>query len=217
MLNMDMVGRLESGPLIVNGVGTAEEWEQMIAEAAATVGVEVAFGESGYGPSDHTSFYTGDVPVLHFFTNVHGDYHKPTDDWEQIDGEGLYRVATLVANIAERVVESPTRLTLLRTEAPPSASRDGGYGAYLGTVPDFAPVDFGVRLSGVRAGSPAEAAGMREGDVLIRFAGEEIADLYAFTDALRAHSPGDTVEVVVQRDGAELPLMAILGSRGDRE
>ena len=217
MLNMDMVGRLEGGPLIVNGVGTAVEWEQIVAEAAATVGVEVAFGESGYGPSDHTSFYTGDIPVLHFFTNVHGDYHKPSDDWEKIDAEGLYRVAMLVANIAERVAESPTRLTLQRTEAPPSAGRDGGYGAYLGTVPDFAPVDFGVRLSGVRASSPAEAAGLREGDVLIRFAGEEIADLYAFTDALRAHSPGDTVELVVLRDDGELTLRAILGSRAERE
>jgi S1-C subfamily serine protease len=123
----------------------------------------------------------------------------------------------LVANIGERVAESPARLTLQRTEPPPTAGRDGGYGAYLGTVPDFAPVDFGVRLSGVSAGSPAEEAGMREGDVLIRFAGQEIEDLYAFTDALRTHSPGDTVEVVVQRDGEEVPLVAVLGTRGERE
>ncbi|MEE9470348.1 MAG: PDZ domain-containing protein, partial [Gemmatimonadota bacterium] len=87
----------------------------------------------------------------------------------------------------------------------------------LGTVPDFAPVDFGVRLSGVRAGSPAEQAGMQKGDVLIRFDGEEIEDLYVFTDALRSHATGDTVEVVVLREGEEVPLVAVLGNRGERE
>ena len=216
MLNLDMVGRLGSGQLIVYGVDTAAEWEELVSETAAELGLEVAFNGSGYGPSDHTSFYSQDIPVLHFFTNVHSEYHKPSDDWELIDVEGLFSVSALVAGIAERVAERPTRLTLQRTEAPPPA-REGGYGAYLGTVPDFAPVDFGVRLSGVSAGSPAEQAGMQKGDVLIRFDGEEIEDLYVFTDALRAHAPGDTVEVVVLREGEEVPLVAVLGSRGERE
>jgi hypothetical protein len=216
MLNLDMVGRLGSGQLIVYGVDTAAEWEELVSETAAELGLEVAFNGSGYGPSDHTSFYSQDIPVLHFFTNVHSEYHKPSDDWELIDVEGLFSVSALVAAIAERVAERPTRLTLQRTEAPPPA-REGGYGAYLGTVPDFAPVDFGVRLSGVSAGSPAEQAGMQKGDVLIRFDGEEIEDLYAFTDALRSHAPGDTVEVVVLREGEEVPLVAVLGSRGERE
>lgn len=216
MLNLDMVGRLGSGPLIVYGVDTAAEWRELVSETAAELGLEVAFNGSGYGPSDHTSFYSSDIPVLHFFTNVHSEYHKPSDDWELIDVEGLFSVSALVAGVAERVAERPTRLTLQRTEAPPPA-REGGYGAYLGTVPDFAPVDFGVRLSGVRAGSPAEQAGMQKGDILIRFHGEEIADLYVFTDALRSHAPGDTVEIVVLREGEEVPLVAVLGSRGERE
>ncbi len=216
MLNLDMVGRLGSGQLIVYGVDTAAEWEELVSETAAELGLEVAFNGSGYGPSDHTSFYSQDIPVLHFFTNVHSEYHKPSDDWELIDVEGLFSVSALVAGIAERVAERPTRLTLQRTEAPPPA-REGGYGAYLGTVPDFAPVDFGVRLSGVSAGSPAEQAGMQKGDVLIRFDGEEIEDLYVFTDALRSHAPGDTVDVVVLREGEEVPLVAVLGSRGERE
>jgi hypothetical protein len=217
MLNMDMVGRLGSGPLIVYGVDTATEWEELVSGAAAELGLEVAFNGSGYGPSDHTSFYSADIPVLHFFTNVHSEYHKPSDDWELIDVEGLFSVSALVAGVAERVAERPSRLTLQRIEAPPPAAREGGYGAYLGTVPDFAPVDFGVRLSGVRAGSPAEQAGMQKGDVLIRFDGEEIKDLYVFTDALRSHAPGDTVEIVVLREGEEVPLVAVLGSRGERE
>ncbi len=216
MLNLDMVGRLGTGPLIVYGVDTAAEWERLVNDTAAELGVEVAFNGSGYGPSDHTSFYSQDIPVLHFFTNVHSEYHKPSDDWELIDVEGLLRVSALVAGIVERVAERPTRLTLQRAEAPPPVS-EGGYGAYLGTVPDFAPVDFGVRLSGVSAGSPAEQAGMHKGDVLIRLGGQEIEDLYAFTDALRSHAPGDTVEIVVLREGEEVPLVAVLGSRGERE
>lgn len=217
MLNLDMVGRLGTGPLIVYGIDTAAEWEELVSGTAAELGLEVAFNGSGYGPSDHTSFYSSDIPVLHFFTNVHSDYHKPSDDWELIDVEGLFSVSALVADVAERVAEWPTRLTLQRTEAPPPAASEGGYGAYLGTVPDFAPVDFGVRLSGVRAGSPAEEAGMQKGDILIRFDEEEIEDLYVFTDALRSHAPGDTVEIVVLREGEELPLVAVLGSRGGRE
>ena len=213
MLNMDMVGRLEGDPLIVYGTGTAAEWEELISAAVAVGDVEVAFQDSGYGPSDHTSFYSNEVPVLHFFTNVHGDYHKPSDDVERIDFAGLERVAALVADVALRVADRPMGLTLLRTEAPPPASQEGGYGPYLGTVPDFAPVDYGVRLSGVRAGSPAEGAGMQAGDVIVRFGGTDIADLYAFTDALRAHSTGDTVTVVVLRDGEELALLAVLGER----
>ncbi len=216
MLNLDMVGRLGAGPLIVYGIDTAAEWEELVSGTAAELGVEVAFNGSGYGPSDHTSFYSSDIPVLHFFTNVHSEYHKPSDDWELIDVEGLFSVSALVAGVAERVAERPTRLTLQRTEAPPPA-REGGYGAYLGTVPDFAPVEFGVRLSGVRAGSPAEQAGMQKGDVLIRIDREEIEDLYVFTDALRSHAPGDTVEIVVLREGEEVPLVAVLGSRRERE
>ncbi len=217
MLNLDMVGRLGEGRLIVYGTDTAAEWGELVGGVASAGGIDVAFNGSGYGPSDHTSFYAGDVPVLHFFTNVHTDYHKPSDDWESIDVDGLVRVADLVAEIAQRIADRPTRLTLQRSEAPPPARSEGGYGAYLGTVPDFAPVEFGVRLSGVRAGSPAEAAGMMKGDVLIRFDGEEIADLYAFTDALRAHAAGDTVAIVVLRDGQEVELVAVLGSRGDSE
>jgi membrane-associated protease RseP (regulator of RpoE activity) len=213
MLNLDMVGRLESGALIVYGTGTAAEWEELIAPAVAAGDVEVAFQDSGYGPSDHTSFYSSDIPVLHFFTNVHGDYHKPSDDVEKIDVAGLERVAALVAGVALRVADRPSGLTLLRTEAPPEAAEEGGYGPYLGTVPDFAPVENGVRLSGVRAGSPAEAAGMQAGDVIVRFGGAEVSDLYAFTDALRARSPGDTVRVVVLRDGQELTLQAVLRER----
>src|SRR5688500_9561975 len=103
MINMDMVGRLGDQPLIVNGVGTAEEMEAIVREAAAETGTEIAPSPDGYGPSDQTSFYARDIPVLHLFTNVHGEYHKPEDDWQLIDYEGIERVADFVAEIVDEM------------------------------------------------------------------------------------------------------------------
>lgn len=218
MLNMDMVGRLGEDPLIVYGTGTAAEWDELLTSEADEDGIELRLGEEGFGPSDHTSFYAKDVPVLHFFTNVHGDYHRPSDDWQKIDAEGLERVAGLVADLARRVSDRDASLTLREGAGAPRQGGDegGGYGAYLGTIPDFGPVDRGVRLSGVTAGSPADRAGLREGDVIVGFDGDDVEDLYALTDALRAHATGDTVEITVLRDGEERTTTAVLGSRDER-
>jgi hypothetical protein len=215
MLNMDMVGRLRDRPLIVNGRGTAQEWPRFIAEAAKAESIEVVTGEDGYGPSDQTSFYARDIPVLHFFTNTHSDYHRPSDDWETIDAAGLKRVASLVARLATAAADHRPTLTLVRGAGrPPAQGGGGGYGAYLGSIPDFTPVERGVRITGVRAGSPAEKAGLTEGDTIIRFDDTDIADIYAFTNALRARKPGDSVLVTVLRDGREVALQVVLGSRG---
>jgi hypothetical protein len=214
MLNLDMVGRLEDDPLLVYGVETAAEWRAIVRAAADAAGVPVVKHGDGFGPSDHTSFYARDIPVLHFFTNVHEDYHRPSDVWERVDADGLRRVSALAAEIAREVADRRPPLTLQRgAGAPQQAGAGTGYGAYLGTIPDFSPVEHGVKLSGVGAGSPAERAGLRQGDVIVAMNETEIADLYAFTDALRERRPGDEVRVTVLRDGARLTVRAVLGSR----
>jgi hypothetical protein len=213
MLNLDMVGRLGAGPLIVNGTGTATEWQNVINDAAAAQNLQLTLNPDGYGASDHTSFYLRDIPVLHFFTNVHSEYHNPDDDWEKIDAAGIEKVAAVVTTIAQRVASKDAALTLVKTP-PPAPAQGGGYGAYLGTVPDFAPVKYGVKISGTRAGSPGDVAGMKAGDIIIRFDDEEIADLQAMTNALRKRKPGDAVRVTVLRDGKEVVLNATLGRRG---
>ena len=221
MVNMDMVGRLGEAPLIVNGVDTAAEWKTLLEPAAERAGVALAMSGEGYGPSDHTSFYSKDIPVLHFFTNVHGDYHRPSDDWDRIDGDGIERVARIVTDVATAVANRRPILTLQRGagEPPPPAGEATarGSGTWLGTVPDFTPVDRGVRLSGVSPGSPAEKAGMTAGDVLIGFGEHEIADLQALTDALRAHKPGDEVEIRLLRDGRDVRMRVVLGARPARQ
>jgi hypothetical protein len=216
MLNMDMVGRLGAGPLIIYGVDTAAEWRAVLEAEASRLELDLALRGEGYGPSDHTSFYIQDVPVLHFFTNTHSDYHRPSDSWDRIDAPGLERVARLVAAVAYRIGEPAVRLTLQRGagEPPRHGSGRAGSGAWLGTVPDFSPVARGVLLGGVTAGSPGEQAGLRKGDVLIRFGAYDVADLEGLTEALRAHAPGDEVELVVLRDGQSVRLRATLGRRG---
>ena len=214
MINLDMVGRLGAGSLIVSGVDTADEWRALLAPAAASVGLALAQRGEGYGPSDQTSFYVKDMPALHFFTNTHADYHKPTDDWDKIDAAGLDKVAAMVTAVAASAAAETTTLTLRRGAGqPPSAAGSGGYGAYLGSVPDFTPVDRGVKLSGVTAGSPADQAGIRAGDVIIGIGNTDVADLQAMTDVLRAHKPGDTVSVTVLRDGQPRTMTVTLGDR----
>jgi membrane-associated protease RseP (regulator of RpoE activity) len=215
MLNMDMVGRLATGTLIVYGVDTAGEWLSLLEPAARRAGVEMATRGEGYGPSDHTSFYTKDIPVLHFFTNVHGEYHRPGDDWELIDAPGLESISTMVAEVALGTANRRPLLTLQRgAGAPAPAGGEGrGYGAYLGSVPDFTPVETGVRISGVSPGSPAELAGLQAGDVIVRIGEHAVPDLQGMTDALRAHEPGDEVAIRFLREDREATVRVVLGTR----
>ncbi|MGD2044667.1 MAG: M28 family peptidase [Gemmatimonadota bacterium] len=221
MLNLDMVGRVVDDQITVFGTGTAEEWDGILTAANEQLDDPLTIGENpdGYGPSDQSSFYGEGIPVLHFFSNTHVDYHRPTDDWQKINAEGMDRIRDLTANVASRLATaSPdlVALTPVRQEQPSpveSSSSSSGYGPYLGTIPDMTPRDFGVRLTGVREGSPAAVAGIQGGDVIVEFDGNEIADIYAYTYALQAHESGDEVTIVVERDGERVTVTAVLGDR----
>jgi hypothetical protein len=216
MVNLDMVGRLRHDRLIVYGTGSATEFPDLLDSLNRLAGFELALRPDGYGPSDQSSFYAAGVPVLHFFTNVHEDYHRSTDDWEKIDVGGLARVAAFVTAVTETLANRPERPTFVALPVAAhggSATGTGGYGAYLGTIPDMAGGGSGVRLAGVRAGSPAEQAGLRADDVITKIGDYEVPDLEAMTSALRSYKPGDTVEVVVRRGNSLTTLTATLGSR----
>jgi hypothetical protein len=229
MINLDMVGRLENGALTVFGMATATEWDGMIRDVNARQAQPLALSllPDGYGPSDHSAFYGKGIPVLHFFTGTHADYHRPSDDWQRVNGPGIERVAALAADVAARLTGTTTivasSLTPIVTAPPhaaggapgdPSAApTSSGYGPYFGSIPDMTPQTFGVRLTGVRDDSPAARAGLREGDVIVSFAGKETPDLYAYTYALQEHKPGDRVEVVVVRGGQRVTVTAVLTER----
>ena len=228
MMNMDMVGRLRENTLTVYGTGTAEEWPNLLEELNQTQDQPFVLASipDGFGPSDHSSFYGAEIPVLMLFTNTHSEYHRPEDDWQTINQEGLERVSSFAADIVTEVAGTGTSEVLTVTfvegagnphggamPADQDAPASPGYGAYMGTIPDMTPQDFGVRITGVREDSPAEKGGLRGGDTLVEFGGKEITDLYAYTYALREHKPGDEVVVVVLRDGERLSLNVVLGSR----
>jgi hypothetical protein len=214
MINLDMVGRLGHGPLIVYGMGTAAEWKTIVTKVAEKNHVAVNLVDDGYGASDHTSFYLKDIPVLHLFTNVHSDYHQPGDDWDKIDQGGMLHIATMVAEITHQLADKRTTLTLIKGAGKPPAPAGAprGSGASLGTIPDMgAVVARGVKLSGVRGNSPADSAGLKAGDIILKFDDTEIEDLQGMADALRTRKPGEHVRITVLRDGKELVLDATFG------
>jgi hypothetical protein len=217
MINLDMVGRLRQKRLIVYGSRTAREFPALLDSINWHAGLDLKAQGDGYGPSDQSSFYAAGRPVLHFFTDLHEDYHRTTDDWQKINVEGFDQVAAFVTGVVTALGNRPLPLTAV-TETPrlPSAGASLGadYGAYLGTVPDMTDSPGGVRLLGVRAGSPAERAGLRGDDIITRIGEMNVPDLQAMTDALRSHQPGDTVDIVVRRGNADITLRATLGSRG---
>jgi len=224
MINMDMVGRLRDNTLTVMGTGTAEAWPAIIERVnqSQSEPFTITSIPDGRGASDHNEFFGADIPVLMLFTNTHAEYHRPEDDWNLINAEGLERVTRFATGLTGEVAgvaphNAPTLTFVEAEEEPqqggPTRSSPAG-GVYMGGIPDMTPQDFGVRITGTRAGSPADKAGLVEGDIIVEFGGKEVSDLYAYTYALREHKPGDEVVVVVLRDGERVSLTAVLGRRG---
>jgi hypothetical protein len=215
MLNLDMVGRLKDNRLMVLGTGTAAEFPVLLENANRSAGFDLKLSGDGYGPSDQSSFYKRQVPVLMLFTGAHADYHRPTDGWDRINEQGLWRVTGFAAALVESLDARP-RTHYLKAKADSTAGRIGGgsgYGAYLGTIPDFSQTEGGVLLSGVREGSPAEQAGLTPGDVIVKFDDVHIDNLYDYAYALRSRKPGQPVRLAVQRKGDRIEVTVTLGKR----
>ena len=219
MLNMDMVGRLRNDRLAVLGGDSAEEWEAVIQPFCAEFELECELGGDGYGPSDQMSFYAAGVPVLHFFTGAHDDYHKPSDDTASINAAGGVRIANLVAEVALELT-TLEGLTYQAAEAPAPLGDVRSYGASLGTIPDYtgSPDNRpGMRLAGVRPGGPADEAGLQRGDWIVELSGREIRDIYDLMYVLREAKPGEQSNVVVEREGERIERPVTFGeSSGTR-
>lgn len=216
MLNLDMVGRLRNARLLALGAGTAREFPALLDSLNTPPRFDLRASGDGWGPSDHAVFFATRHPVLHFFTDLHEDYHRSTDDWDKLNVAGIAQVAQFVSDLALALANRPGPLTFVDSPRPQAAAGGAGYGAYLGTIPDMSGggVSDGVRITGVRAGSPAEQAGLAAGDVITAIGDKHIGNLYDMTDALRSHQPGDTVVIVSRRDGVERRATTVLGKRG---
>jgi membrane-associated protease RseP (regulator of RpoE activity) len=211
---MDMVGRLRNNRVSVLGGDSAEEWRDIVLPLCAELGLQCQLGGDGYGPSDQTPFYAAGVPVLHFFTGSHEEYHKPSDDVEHINAAGGARIANLVADIATGL-SGIEGLTYVETEAPSPQGDVRGYGASLGTIPDYtgAPDDRpGMLLAGVRPGGPADQAGLKKGDRVVELAGRKVRDIYDLMYVLRDVKPGERGNVVVERGNEVIEATVVFGT-----
>ena len=165
----------------------------------------LTLNEDGYGPSDHSSFYAKQIPVLFFWTGTHADYHKPSDTAEKINYEGLGRITSFVANIVRDIDNSDTRPTYTVAKVP-ATGRSTGFRVYLGTIPNYADSSDGMLLDGVRDASPAAKAGLKAGDKIVKMAGRDVKNVYDYTYALGEMKAGEEYEVEIMRAGQRMTL-----------
>ncbi|WP_157986396.1 M20/M25/M40 family metallo-hydrolase [Chitinophaga alhagiae] len=200
MVNMDMVGRLtDDKGLQIGGIGTSPAWGPIL-KSTVPSSIKVSYDSSGTGPSDHTSFYRKDVPVLFFFTGTHTDYHKPGDDAAKINYDGSLKIVKLVYNIVEKT-NGQQKLAFSKTrERQMSNTR---FSVTLGIMPDYTFSQGGVRVEAVSDGKPAQKAGIAPGDVIFQLGSNAVSDVESYMGALSAFKAGDSTTVKVKRGKEE--------------
>lgn len=205
MINMDMIGRMTDKKLLIFGIGTADDWEDIL-NIANTDSLKLNLVEDGTGASDHTSFYYKDIPVLHYFTDTHADYHRPSDDTEYINAEGE---ATALKHLV-RVVQylDDTSSEQLAFKAAPGKQRQSMSleGPTLGVLPDYGYDGEGMKITGVTKGRSAEQAGVKGGDIIVAIAGEDLADIYAYMGMLNKLKKGQKTTITVIRDSKRMTM-----------
>lgn len=215
MINLDMVGRLREDRVTVFGIRSSPPFDAIVGAGAKQLGLQTNQPD-GVGPSDHLSFYNKQIPVLHFFTGSHTDYHRPGDTWDKLNYAGMARIGDLVLGSALAIAalpESPA-FASLPGRPPSTASGERRVGSvYLGVIPEYSHSIDGVLLAGVAPGSPAAAAGLLEGDIIIQLADKKISNIEDLTDTLGAYKPADQVTIIVRRSNATSALKTTLGSR----
>lgn len=198
MINLDMVGRLTDNKLTIGGTGTSSIWQGLLDSLNKTYNFTAAYNKDGYGPSDHASFYGKDIPVLFFFTGLHKDYHKPSDDWQLINADGEAKVLNMVVGIVNYVNSLSAKPDFIKvTEEKKETNM--GFRVTLGVIPDYSSTKEGLEITGVKSGGVAEKSGLQAGDVITKLGQYEIKNIYDYTDALTKFKPGEESEVTFVR------------------
>lgn len=210
MVNLDMIGRMKESTLVVEGVGTSPMWEELLWRENPDTVLKLKLKSDGYGPSDHASFYAKGVPVLFFFTNLHEDYHRPSDVWQKIHYNDEELVVRYASRVITQIANQSEKPQYIATKAPTVPGGGRSSRVSLGVVPDFAEEATGLKITGTRPGSAAEKAGLKGGDIIIQFSGKDVKNIYDFMYILEAHNPGDEVEIVVKRGEQTVELKATL-------
>jgi hypothetical protein len=213
MLNMDMIGRMKDNKLTVIGVGTSPTWNPLLDELNRTASFSLTKTNAGFGGSDHQSFARANVPVLFFFTGMHPDYHRPSDTFDKIALWDETRIVRFVADIAGRIANGPARpvFSSIQGEGGDNAApRRTTLQASLGIMPEYSDSVVGVPVGGLRTGGPAEKAGIKTGDVVVKIGDKSIRNIEEYMAALAGHKAGDTVSVTVKRNGQEVTVSVVL-------
>ncbi len=214
MVNLDTVGRLDAGKLIVFGAQSAAEFESLLTSVNENYSLELVPRKEIFGFSDQNAFVEARIPSLHFFTGAYDDYHSPDDDWQNLNYEGLATVTSFVTDFVVAIANSETGPTPVEGfDEPPEMGASRGRGAHLGIVPDFTYRGTGVRLKGTVERSPAEAAGLSEGDLILAIDGEALNELRDLMVILSRHKPGDIVQIEIARESGTMLLAVELGVR----
>jgi Zn-dependent M28 family amino/carboxypeptidase len=213
MVNLDTVGRLGKGKLLVLGAGSAQEWVHIFRGAGFVTGVDIETVSQELDSSDQKSFQEKGVPAVQLFSGPHSDYHRVTDTFDKIDAEGLVKVASVAKEAVEYLAGRSEPLSGTGKAAAIPATTKSERKVSLGTIPDFAYEGKGFRLSGVMPASPAEAAGMQEGDVIIKINTVPVSGLKDFSDILKTLKPGDRVSILFLRAGKERKVEAVVKER----
>ena len=213
-LNFDMVGRLRENKLTLQGIGSSSIWKKLIERRNALAGFDLTLQQDPYLPTDTPSFYPKGIPVLAWFTGSHKEYHRPDDDPDTLNYDGIKRITGFASNIVRDLCKSGDRPDYLKVEKSNQGGSRDAIRVYLGTIPDYASEDIkGVLLSGVRGGGPADKAGLKAGDIIVHFAGKNITNIYDYTYALDAVKIGKPVDIQVLRKGKRITLSVTPGTR----
>lgn len=200
MINMDMVGRLkQDSTLAVYGVGTSPRFKQTL--ASNNTHFKLIEHESGIGPSDHTSFYLQDIPVLHFFTGQHDDYHKPGDDTEKLNYKGMDLISDYILAVISELDDNG-KLAFRKTKN--ESEETPRFKVGLGVVPDYMFDGEGMRIDGISEEKPAQKAGLQKGDIVVKLGDSTVTDMMSYMKALSVFSAGDSTTVVVKRAGSDV-------------
>ncbi len=200
MINMDMVGRLrEDKTLSISGTGTTPIWKQVL--NANNPGFKLVLSESGVGPSDHTSFYLQDIPVLHFFTGQHEDYHKPSDDFEKLNYKGMEMISDYIINVIGDL-DGLDKLTFRKTKN--ESEEVPRFKVGLGVMPDYLFDGKGMRIDGVTENRPASVAGLLKGDIVVKLGDSTVTDMMSYMRALSVFEEGSTAKIVIDRKGEKI-------------
>ena len=206
MLNMDMIGRMTENKVTISGTGTASHFDQLVDAVGTALNLTISKSADGFGPSDHSAFYGRNIPVLALFSGLHDDYHRPTDTWDKINFEGVRNLTLAAGAMLDSISTAAEKPQFVKVQSSGNNGRQMRFRVWVGTIPDYSDHPLGMRITGVREGSPAAKGGMTGGDIIVKFGQDSVKTIYDYTYALGKYKPGDEVTVEVLRGDNNRPV-----------